>query len=103
MATILLEAKSDIEGQSAMDMALGNKLQKFVSRNRIERITTSVMNDYEFLNPENISEAFEIDPLSIGLVFRKLFYPQFCMLYSVIICTIPIWILEQILRRWEHG
>ena len=52
LATILLEVKSDIkldvrdpEGMSALDMALEFDLQSFVSNNRVERVTTSIMNN----------------------------------------------------------
>eukprot|EP01084_Bolivina_argentea_P159606 277953_1 len=77
MATVLLEIKSDIENKSAMDMALEFQLKKFISDNRVERITTSIMNDFEFLRPTNQKEAFEIDPISVKLIWRKIFYPQF--------------------------
>ena len=72
LATIMLEVKSDIDGMSALDMALEYDLQAFVANNRIERVTTSIMNNFEFLKPENRDEAFEIDPLSIDLIWRKL-------------------------------
>eukprot|EP01084_Bolivina_argentea_P123568 218973_1 len=58
-------------------MALDYELQKFVSRNRLERLTTSIMTDFEFLKPCNAGEAFEIDPLSVQLVFRKLWEKAF--------------------------
>ena len=52
MFAILLEVKSDIklnlkdeEGMSALDMALEFDLQSFVSNNRVERVTTSIMNN----------------------------------------------------------
>eukprot|EP01084_Bolivina_argentea_P303232 523479_1 len=77
MASIILETKSDIEGKSAIDMALEYRLQKFVSHNRIERIATSIMNDFNFLCPSQLDKAFEIDPLSVDLVFRKLFNQTF--------------------------
>ena len=77
MATILLEVRSDIEGRNAIEMALEFQLNKFVTNQRIERVTTSIMNDFEFLRPVNKNEAFQIDPLSVKLIWRKLFYPQF--------------------------
>eukprot|EP00485_Elphidium_margaritaceum_P015088 CAMPEP_0202731060 /NCGR_PEP_ID=MMETSP1385-20130828/186951_1 /ASSEMBLY_ACC=CAM_ASM_000861 /TAXON_ID=933848 /ORGANISM="Elphidium margaritaceum" /LENGTH=2462 /DNA_ID=CAMNT_0049397343 /DNA_START=90 /DNA_END=7479 /DNA_ORIENTATION=- len=77
MATIVLEVRSDIEGMNAIEMGLEFQLKKFVTNQRIERITTSIMNDFEFLRPVNKKEAFEIDPLSVQLVWRKMFYPQF--------------------------
>ena len=77
MATILLEVRSDIDGMNAIEMALEFHLNKFVTNQRIERVTTSIMNDFEFLRPVNKDEAFQIDPLSIKLIWRKMFYPQF--------------------------
>jgi len=77
MATIVLEVRSDIEGMNAIEMGLEFQLNKFVTNQRIERITTSVMNDFEFLRPVNKDEAFEIDPLSVQLVWRKMWYRQF--------------------------
>ena len=77
MATIMLEVKSDIEGMSALDMALDFGLTQFVADQRIERVVTSIMNDFEFLRPRNRDEAFEIDPLSVKLIWRKMFYTQF--------------------------
>ena len=77
LATILLEVKSDIDAMSALDMALKYDLQAFVANNRIERITTSIMNDFEFLKPENRLQSFEIDQLSFHLIWRKLRTPQF--------------------------
>ena len=77
MATVILEVKSDIDGMSAMDMALDYNLTKFVTDQRIERVVTSIMNDFEFLRPRNREEAFEIDPLSVKLIWRKMFYAEF--------------------------
>ena len=77
LATILLEVKSDIDGMSALDMALEYQLQSFVANNRIERITSSIMHDYEFLKPKNRSQSFEIDQVSVHLVWRKLRTPHF--------------------------
>eukprot|EP01084_Bolivina_argentea_P006468 12273_1 len=77
MAVIILEVKSDIEGMNALDMALEYGLTKFVSNQRIERVTTSIMNDFEFLRPQNRDEAFQVDPLSSELIWRKMFYAQF--------------------------
>ena len=53
-------------------MAEEYKLTKFVSNNRVERVSTSIMNDFEFLRPKNRDEAFEIEPLSIKLFWNKL-------------------------------
>ena len=44
LATILLETPSDIEGKSAIDMALEYQLLSFVSSNRVERVSNSIMN-----------------------------------------------------------
>ena len=77
MATILLEVRSDIDNMNAIEMALEFHLNKFVTNQRVERVTTSIMNDFEFLRPINKDEAFQIDPLSIKLVWRKMFYTQF--------------------------
>lgn len=77
LVTILLEAKSDIHGMSALEMALEYNLRAFVANNRIERVTTSILNDFAFLKPENADEAFEIDPFSVDLIWRKLQTPQF--------------------------
>eukprot|EP01084_Bolivina_argentea_P097627 175499_1 len=72
LATVLLETQSNIDNLSALDMALKYKLQSFVSNNRIERITTSMMNIFEFLQPENYSDAFEITALSVKLIWKKM-------------------------------
>eukprot|EP01084_Bolivina_argentea_P067702 123247_1 len=77
LATVLLEVKSDIEGLSALDMALKYTLASFVAHNRIERIMTSIMNNFEFLTFDNSNEAFQIDPLSLKLIWRKMFYAPF--------------------------
>ena len=68
MATIILECKSDIDNMNALDMALEFELTTFVKNQRIGRITTSIMNDFEFLRPQNKDEAFQIDPLSVQLI-----------------------------------
>ena len=62
---------------SAMDMASRYNLQAFVANNRIERVTTSIMNSFEFLKPENRFQAFETDQLSFHLVWDRLQTPQF--------------------------
>ena len=77
LSTILLEVKSDIDGLSALDMALKYKLQAFVTNNRVERVTTSIMNNFEFLKPKNRDEAFEIDPLSLNLIWNRMFRKEF--------------------------
>ena len=77
LATVLLEVKSDIDGMSALDMAKKFKLQAFVSNNRVERITTSILNNFEFLKPKNRDEAFEIDPLSLDLIWKKMWNVSF--------------------------
>eukprot|EP01083_Nonionella_stella_P062842 163380_1 len=77
MATVILEVKSDIEAMSAFDMALEYELTKFVTDQRIERITTSIMNNFEFLRPENRDSAFQVEPLSVQLIWRKLRDPAF--------------------------
>eukprot|EP01083_Nonionella_stella_P213062 768781_1 len=77
MATVILEVKSDIEAMSAFDMALEYELTKFVTDQRIERITTSIMNNFEFLKASNRDEAFEISPLSLDLVWKKMFESTF--------------------------
>eukprot|EP01083_Nonionella_stella_P122850 369792_1 len=77
MATVILEVKSDIEAMSAFDMALEYELTKFVTDQRIERITTSIMNNFEFLKASNRDEAFEISPLSLDLVWSKMFESTF--------------------------
>eukprot|EP01083_Nonionella_stella_P230213 814037_1 len=76
-ATILLECKSDIENRSALDMALDYRLTSFVKNNRVERVATSIMNDFEFLKIENIDEAFEIDEINLHSLIDKLEKPQF--------------------------
>ena len=77
MVTILLETKSDIDNLSALDMAFEYRLQTFVANNRIERISTSLMNVWEFLRPKNRSDAFEIDPFSVELVWKKMEAKEF--------------------------
>lgn len=78
LATVLLEVDSDIDGNlSAMEMALEYQLSSFVSKSRIERVATSIMNDWEFLRPKNREEAFEINPMSIKLIWKKMFKPEF--------------------------
>eukprot|EP01084_Bolivina_argentea_P067703 123248_1 len=77
LATILLEVKSDIDGRSALDMALDFGLHSFVSNNRVERVTTSILNNFEFLKPKNRDEAFEIDPLSLDLIWTKIWRKEF--------------------------
>ena len=76
-ATVLLEVKSDIAGMSALDMAEEYELTSFVANNRVERVSTSIMNDFEFLRPKNRDEAFEIEPLSIKLFWQKMQYETF--------------------------
>eukprot|EP01083_Nonionella_stella_P230215 814042_1 len=71
-ATILLECKSDIENRSALDMALDYRVTSFVKNNRVERVANSIMNDFEFLRIENISDAFEIDEITLGSLIKKL-------------------------------
>ena len=78
LATVLLEVESDIDdNSSAMDMALKYELASFVAKSRIERVATSIMNDWEFLRPKNREEAFEINPMSIKLIWHKMFKPEF--------------------------
>eukprot|EP01083_Nonionella_stella_P161426 528743_1 len=77
LATVLLEVKSDIDDMSALDMALEFKLQTFVSNNRVERVTTSIMNNFEFLKPKNRADAFEIEPISLDLIWVKLLQKEF--------------------------
>ena len=77
LATVLLEVKSDIDGLSALNMILEYELQSFVATNRVERITTSIMNNFEFLKPENRDDAFEINPLSLTLIWSKMWNKMF--------------------------
>ena len=78
MATVLLEVESDIDDNfSAMDMALNYELSSFVAKSRIERVATSIMNDWEFLRPQNREEAFEINPMSIQLIWKKMWSKEF--------------------------
>eukprot|EP01083_Nonionella_stella_P282358 960812_1 len=77
IATVLLETKSDIDDLSALDMALEYELSSFVANNRVERITNSIMNNFEFLKASNRDEAFEISPLSLDLVWSKMFESTF--------------------------
>ena len=72
LTTVLLESKSDINNMSALDMALEYKLKSFVKDTTVERISTSIMNNWEFLKPTNKETSFEIDPLSINLLWDKL-------------------------------
>ena len=80
-----MEVASDIEvedevggrGKSALEMALEYRLTSFVANNRIERISASIMNDFEFLRPKNSDDAFEIDVLSIKFLWKQLKKPQF--------------------------
>lgn len=46
LATILLESKSDLFGCNALDLALQYRLVNFVTDDTVERITTSIMNDW---------------------------------------------------------
>eukprot|EP01083_Nonionella_stella_P291162 990764_1 len=73
LATILLEVKSDINNMSALDMALCYELTSFITNDTVERITTSIMNDWEFLRPKNKETSFEINPLSLTLIWDKLY------------------------------
>ena len=43
---------------SALDMALKFELKSFVKNNTVEKLTTSVMNDWEFLRPKNKETSF---------------------------------------------
>ena len=72
LATIMLEAKSDIDELSALQMAQEYELISFVNNHRVEKITTSIMNEFEFLKPENKDDAFEIEPLSWTLIWNKM-------------------------------
>eukprot|EP01084_Bolivina_argentea_P145456 254946_1 len=74
LATILLEVKSDMNNMNALDMSLEYELTGFVTNDVVERITTSMMNDWEFLRPKHKEEAFEINPLSIDLMWKKLWH-----------------------------
>ena len=67
LATVILETKSNINGFSAIEMALEYELLSFVTDNRVERISNSIMNEYAFLDPINKSSAFQINPLSVEL------------------------------------
>ena len=72
-ATVLLEVKSDID-KSVLDMAKEYKLTSFVANNRVERVSTSIMNDFEFLRPINRYEAFKLNhyPLNyFGKIARQ--------------------------------
>ena len=94
LATILLEVKSDIDGMSALDMALEYGLTGFVANNRVERVTTSIMQNFEFMRPANRAEAFEIAPLSIPLVFRKMRRWQFFFTpLGTYVCTVFLYLL----------
>eukprot|EP01084_Bolivina_argentea_P148121 259029_1 len=78
LAAVVLEARSDIDnGLSAMEMALKYELQPFVAKSRIERVITSIMNDWEFLRPKNREDVFEINPVSISLIFKRMFKKEF--------------------------
>eukprot|EP01084_Bolivina_argentea_P076823 139275_1 len=77
LLTILLEVKSDIDNKSAFDMALEYGLTSFVANNRIETISTSIMNTYKFLKPCNIEDAFHIDALSVKLIWKHVQKPCF--------------------------
>lgn len=74
LVTILLESKSDIDDKSALDMALEYELTSFIENDTVERITTSIMNDWEFLRPKNKETSFEINPLSIAVIWDKLYH-----------------------------
>eukprot|EP01083_Nonionella_stella_P100230 282393_1 len=58
-------------------MALDYRLTSFVKNNRVERVATSIMNDFEFLKIENIDDAFEIDEITVYSLIEKLEKPQF--------------------------
>ena len=48
-----------------------------MANSRIERITISIMNLFEFLQPQNYSDAFEISALSMKLIWKKMKRKQF--------------------------
>ena len=77
IATVLLEVESDINGLSAFDMALQYNLLDFVKNNRIERIANSLQQEYMFLDPKNKDRAFKINPLSVKLIWDKLWSKSF--------------------------
>eukprot|EP01083_Nonionella_stella_P289227 984289_1 len=54
-------------------MALRYELTSFITNDTVERIATSIMNDWEFLRPQNKETAFEINPLSLTLIWDKLY------------------------------
>eukprot|EP01083_Nonionella_stella_P157227 510287_1 len=59
---------------SALDMALRYEFTSFITNDTVERITTSIMNDWElFLRPKNKETSFEINPLSLTLIWDKLY------------------------------
>eukprot|EP01084_Bolivina_argentea_P076826 139281_1 len=73
-ATIILETKSNFDDMSAIDIAQSCQLDAFLATNRMERISKSMMNTFEFLKPENRAEAFMVKPFSVDLLWNKLLY-----------------------------
>eukprot|EP01084_Bolivina_argentea_P087758 158499_1 len=74
LLTILLEVKSDMNGMSALDMSLEYELKTFLTNPLVDRITTSMMIDWQFLTPMNTEMAFQINTLSMQLIWKKLWH-----------------------------
>eukprot|EP01083_Nonionella_stella_P214243 772074_1 len=76
LKSIILETKCDINDLSPFDMVLRYKLTSFVQDTKVERITSSIMNHWQFMKPENRDTSFKIDPLSVDSMWDKLWKSQ---------------------------
>jgi len=79
LAAILLEMTSDIEGLSAIELAVKYEVIAFVSDKRIERISSSLFRTWRFLHISNKDESFKLRPLTIAEFYDLFKKPAFFM------------------------
>jgi len=79
-AMILLETKTDIENSSSIELALKYRIVNFVKASRIERVFTSMYQEFTFLRPEKKDLVFKINQVDIQWRWQKLLSPEYYFL-----------------------
>eukprot|EP01084_Bolivina_argentea_P250628 420016_1 len=70
MVAILLEVASDIDGLSAVELAVKYQIIDFLADKRIGRIATALFREWRFLHPSNV-ESFNVT-MNINTLFNDL-------------------------------
>lgn len=77
LAAILLEMASDIDGLSAIRLAVKYEVIAFVADKRIERISSTLFRNWRFLHIDNKDESFKVRPLNVYELYDLFKKPSF--------------------------